>query len=105
MIEIVCIKLEQYCECIGFIFENQKGNKKRALGAKELSIVNKNFYKEVGNKIESTWIDLKKAYNNLEHTYLIQILEKSKIPKIIFNFVIKMHGGWIIRLNKEGKGI
>jgi hypothetical protein len=67
--------------------ENQLGTVRMVQGAKEQALLNININKEYNNTLKTTWIDVKKAFDSVDHTYLIKCLEKYNFPPWILNFL------------------
>lgn len=50
--------------------------------------------KEYGNKLKVTWIDVKKAFDSVEHTYLIECIKKLNFPVWIQTFLCSIISRW-----------
>jgi len=74
--------------------ENQLGTVRMVQGAKEQALLNLAINKEYGNKLKSAWIDVKKAFDSVDHVYLIKCLEKYSFPPWIINFLKCIISKW-----------
>jgi Reverse transcriptase (RNA-dependent DNA polymerase) len=67
--------------------ENHLGTVRMVQGAKEQALLNLAINKEYSNRLKSAWIDLKKAFDSVDHIYLIKCLESCSFPPWILNFL------------------
>jgi hypothetical protein len=74
-------------------------------GAKELAILNKNLNRNYDNKLNTMWIDVKKAFDSIDHVYLMKTLKDLKLPEYVVNFVNKALKEWKIDLIFDRKSI
>ncbi|KAL6120577.1 hypothetical protein NUSPORA_02671 [Nucleospora cyclopteri] len=83
--------------------ENQLGTVRKVQGAKEQALLNLALNKEHGNQLKTAWIDVKKAYDSIDHDYLLQCINKLNFPKWITRFLESIVSKWIIdiRVNKK----
>ncbi|WUR05216.1 uncharacterized protein VNE69_12201 [Vairimorpha necatrix] len=68
-------------ESRGLLAENQLGTVRQVQGAKEQAMVNIAVNKEHGNKLKTMWIDVKKAYDSVDHSYLLTCISKLNLPQ------------------------
>ncbi|TBU11344.1 reverse transcriptase, partial [Hamiltosporidium tvaerminnensis] len=61
------------------------------LGA--LALLNIALNKEYRNNLKATWIDVKKAYDSIDHAYLTQCIENLNLPDRILKFIKKIYRG------------
>ncbi|TBU03735.1 reverse transcriptase, partial [Hamiltosporidium tvaerminnensis] len=71
----------------GLLSENQLGAVRGVQGAKEQALLNIAINKEYGNNLKATWIDVKKAYDSIDHAYLTQCIENLNLPDWILKFI------------------
>lgn len=81
-----CFIMRDYIEQYEIVSENQLGNRRFIEGAKEQVLLNKNIMKS-GKNIKVVWIDLKKAFDSVNHELLIRSVEKLGFPKYIVAIV------------------
>ena len=74
-------------EARGLLAENQLGTVRGVQGAKEQAMLNIALNRAHGNNLRAAWIDVKKAYDSVEHTYLLRCLEKLNLPPWILRFL------------------
>ncbi|TBU10710.1 reverse transcriptase, partial [Hamiltosporidium tvaerminnensis] len=77
----------------GLISKNQLGAVRGVRGAKEQALLNIALNKEYGNNLKATWIDVKKAYDSIDHAYLTQCIENLNLPDWILKFIKKIDRG------------
>ncbi|TBU20518.1 reverse transcriptase [Hamiltosporidium tvaerminnensis] len=71
----------------GLLAENQLGAVRGVQGAKEQALLNIVLNKEYGNNLKATWIDVKKAYDSIDHAFLTQYIENLNLPDWILKFI------------------
>jgi hypothetical protein len=94
--KVINKRLQIFCEMNGILSENQMGTARGSQGAKELALVNKNLSREYNNGLYMTWIDVKKAFDSIEHSYLLSALDKLGIPQFVTKFVKMALNKWHI---------
>lgn len=85
--KIVTDQLAHFVIMNNILSDNQLGTRKGCQGAKELAFLNKNINKEYNHKLFTTWFDIKKAFDSVNHEYLHTCLKKLKIPEWCLKFV------------------
>ena len=68
-------------------------------GAKEQALLNIALNKEYGNNLKATWIDVKKAYDSIDHAYLTQCIENLNLPDWILKFIKVIISKWKIDIS------
>ena len=89
----------------GLLAENQLGTVKMVQGAKEQAMINIAINKAYDNKLKTTWIDVKKAFDSIDHSYLIECIEKLNFPPWIHPFLVSTIKRWKIEIKLENKTI
>ena len=82
------------------------GGKRGVLGTTEQLLANKNIMKEVKSlhrSLITVWIDYKKAFNSVLHSWLIYALKLAKLLLNIINTISNLTGYWYSILNLQGK--
>ncbi|EQB61058.1 hypothetical protein NAPIS_ORF01395 [Vairimorpha apis BRL 01] len=82
----------------GLLAENQMGTVRNVQGAKEQAMVNIAINKEHGNKLKTMWIDVKKAYDSVDHKYLLACVSKLNLPQWIVTFLESIISQWHIEI-------
>ncbi|KAI5148113.1 hypothetical protein ENBRE01_3047, partial [Enteropsectra breve] len=101
----ICTKsLTDVVEKYQLLSENQMGTVRNAQGAKEQGLINKNINK-CNNDLKTMWIDVKKAYDSIDHEYMKTILENLALPSWIKNFIKNLMGKWNIQIIYDNKNI
>ena len=87
--KLVTSLLSELCEVNETISENQLGIRKKCQGAKQQALLNKNLNRSYNNSLYTSWIDIQKAYDSINHKYLIEVLEKLNIPRNLLSFITR----------------
>ena len=95
--------MQQAVEHRNLLSENQLGTVRMVQGAKEQSMINRSIHKAAGNKLKTSWIDVKKAFDSVQHEYLVECIEKLNFSPWIINFLKNTIKQWniSIQLNNE----
>ncbi|TBU12858.1 reverse transcriptase [Hamiltosporidium tvaerminnensis] len=88
----------------GLLAENQLGAVRGVQGAKEQALLNIALNKEYGNNLKATWIDVKKAYDSIDHAYLTQCIENLNLPDWILKFIKVIISKWKIDISRILQG-
>ena len=85
------------------VAENQLGTVRMVQGAKEQALLNIAINKQYKNLLKTAWIDVKKAFDSVDHNYLIKCIESYNFPKWIKDFLKTTISRWLldIRAGKE----
>ncbi|KAF7682552.1 Retrovirus-related Pol polyprotein from type-2 retrotransposable element R2DM [Astathelohania contejeani] len=78
----------------GLLAENQLGTVKRVQGAKLQAIPNLAIYREYGHSLKATWIYVKKAFDSVDHEYLMAYIFKLGLLKWITCFLKEIISKW-----------
>lgn len=60
--------------------ENQMGTVSQVQGAKEQAMLNIALNKAAGSSLKTAWIDVKKAFDSINHKYLLECISKLNFP-------------------------
>ncbi|MDE5978285.1 MAG: reverse transcriptase family protein [Turicibacter sp.] len=88
--KIVASLIGKICDMNNVISTNQMGTRKRCQGAKEQALVNKCLNDANDNKLLTAWIDISKAFDSVNHNYVISCLERLSLPPFIIEFTKRM---------------
>ena len=88
------------------ITNEQAGGKKGTWGTTEQLLINKSILKEVKNSrrnLVTVWLDYRKAFDSIPHSWLLQALKLAKVPGIIINAIKNLTKSWytILSLSSE----
>ena len=75
----------------------QKGCKKGSYGLKEQLLINKILLDNsrfCHRNLSTAWIDYKKAFDSVSHTWILKVLQMYKIPPTIINFLTASMKDW-----------
>jgi hypothetical protein len=101
--KLVTHEIRDFVEINKILSKNQLGTVRDCQGAKEQALLNKCINTFHSNNLSTMWIDVKKAYDSVDHKYLLLCLEKLGIPSWCISFVSHMVNNWKVKLsyNKE----
>lgn len=100
----------EHCENNDILYEQQKGCRKNSQGCKEQltidNVVMSQAYKDKRN-IYTAYIDYRKAFDSIPHSWLAQILKIYKISPVLSRFLLSAMGKWTtsLRLQSESNYI
>lgn len=83
----VTAQLRQLIEVNQVLSRNQFGTRRQCQGAKEMFLTNKALNIGNGFQLKTSWLDLRKAYDHVDHGYLMDIINKINCPSNIAEFV------------------
>ena len=76
------------------IAENQLGTIRNVQGAKEQAMINIALNKKYDNNLKTAWIDVKKAFDSINHRFLSKCIECLKFPKWVEQFIKGIMTKW-----------
>ncbi|KAI5150637.1 hypothetical protein ENBRE01_1615 [Enteropsectra breve] len=85
--KVVSRWLYEFYNINSILSENQMGARSRCQGAKEQAMTNINLNSAHGGKLKACWIDVAKAYDTVNHQFLLECLKKFNVPKTIYKFI------------------
>ena len=86
--------------------DEQKGCCRGSRGTAELLYIDKHILDESktrGKNLAMTWIDYKKAYDMVPHSWVINSLKMYKISDEVINFIDKTKKTWKVKLTAGGR--
>ena len=89
----------------GLLAENQMGTVRRVQGAKEQALLNIAINKQYGNKLHAIWVDVKKAFDSVSHSYLLACLKSLDLPLWILQFLEHTIMQWQIKAVAYGETV
>ncbi|GBE59174.1 reverse transcriptase domain containing protein, putative [Babesia ovata] len=90
--------LQREVEARGLLTPNQLGVARRIQGAKEHVLTNIALNERHGNRLFATWIDVQKAYDNIDHEYLRSVLRHLRFPGWVMHFIESICSRWQTRV-------
>ena len=75
----------------------QKGCRKESYGCKDQLLINKMIIEEVKSKkknLSTAWIDYKKAFDSVPHSWILKTLEMYKVCPTIISFIAQSMSTW-----------
>lgn len=103
-------RINKHIEENNIIAEEQKGCRRGHMGCKEQLIIDSCIHKHATTKnrnLHCSYIDYKKAFDSIPHSWLIQILQIYKINPIIIKFMQNVMQLWktTLQINSNRKNI
>jgi Reverse transcriptase (RNA-dependent DNA polymerase) len=96
-------ELTEYVEAMGILSINQMGTVRGAQGAKEQALFNRAINNQHENELYTAWIDVQKAFDSVDHEYLIALLDHLRIPDTVKRFIKIAIKKWRLNLFHQGK--
>ena len=90
------VKLE--AERRGLLAENQLGAVRGVQGAKEQALLNIAVNKAHANRLKMMWIDVKKAFDSINHGYLLACLKALRLPTWVQQFLESTIARWALQV-------
>ncbi|KAL7634727.1 UNVERIFIED_CONTAM: hypothetical protein RMT77_015104 [Armadillidium vulgare] len=105
---IIASRIYSHIENNNIINEEQKGCIRNSLGTKDQLLINKmileNSWKNQKH-LSMAWIDYKKAYDSVPHSWILEVLKIYKVSEKIVNFIKEGMKQWRVNLKlKHEKG-
>ena len=98
-------KLYQHLERNGMLADEQKGCRKRLRGAKDQLLVDKAILKNCRRRMTNlsmAWIDYKKAYDMVPHSWILKCLEMVRGAKNMITVISNSMANWKMVLTSGG---
>ena len=96
--KIINKRLVKNLKQTNFISNNQGAFCDPTIGSKELLMLDEILMKKINN-LKTCWLDVTKAFDNIDHDYLLAVLRKIKIPSYITNIVSKIYNSIYASIN------
>ncbi len=90
-------KIYEHLETNGLLPEEQKGCRKKSRGTKDQLLIDKAVLKEAKRckrNLSMAWVDYRKAYDLIPHSWLLRILELTKVAGNIGKLIQNSMGLW-----------
>ena len=88
--------------------DEQKGCCKGSRGTAELLYTDQHILNENKTRrknLTMAWIDYKKAYDMVPHSWIINSLKMYKISYVVINFIVKTMKTWRVELTAGGRNL
>lgn len=85
--------------------ENQMGTVRRVQGAKEQALLNIAVNKRYGNDLKTMWIDVRKAFDSVDHRYLLSCIKCLNLPEWIYKFLEHTISQWSLEIMAKGEKV
>ena len=98
--------LIDHVQANNIITPEQAEGKRGVWDTTEQLLVNRNIMKEVKSlrrSLTTVWLDYKKAFDSVPHSWLIYALKLAKVPPDIINAISNLTDCWYTILNLQGK--
>ena len=97
-----------HCEQNEIITIEQAAGKRGSWGCTDQLLINKMVYEEVKTNrrnLATAWLDYKKAFDSVSHTWLIKSLELAKIPTKIIDAIKRLMNKWRTKVYLYGEKV
>uniref|UniRef100_A0A803THT2 Reverse transcriptase domain-containing protein n=1 Tax=Anolis carolinensis TaxID=28377 RepID=A0A803THT2_ANOCA len=94
---IIADRIQDYLEEKNILPDEQKGNKRKSRGTKDQLLIDKMILENCKSRkanLHMTWIDYKKAFDSLPHSWIIKCLDAIGICKTVGTFIENMMEHW-----------
>ena len=105
---VITDRLYSHLEKEAIMTPEQRGGKKDCYGCKDQLVINnailKNYKKRKKN-LSTAWIDCKKAFDSVPHSWILQCLQMFKIHPVLITFIEESMNQWktnMTLVHKEG---
>jgi len=99
-------KIYEHLESNGLLPEEQKGCRKNSRGTKDQLLIDKAVLKQaklMKHSLSMAWVDYRKAYDLVPHSWLLKIMDLSKIAGDIRELIANSMNNWNTDLSCAGK--
>ena len=96
----------EHCEENNIITEEQATRKRGSWGCTDQLLINKMIYDEVTSNrrnLVTVWLDYKKAFDSVPHSWLIRSLEMAKVPEKIILAIRQLMIKWRTKVYLYGE--
>lgn len=104
----IAMKINTHIEHYNIIAEEQKGCRRGHMGCKEQLVIDSTIHKHASSKnrnLHCTYIDYRKAFDSIPHSWLIKILQIYKVNPKLVDFLRNMMSQWktTLQINANNK--
>ncbi|KAG0431763.1 hypothetical protein HPB47_021471, partial [Ixodes persulcatus] len=85
--KVVIVLVTDLCEVNEVISAKQMGTRRGCRAPKQQALFNKVFNQKHNNELFTSWIDIQKANDSVQHDYLAAVLTKLGMPENVIKFV------------------
>lgn len=103
---ILAEKLYGHLLAGGLLMDEQKGCRKRSRGTKDQLLIDKTVLKEAKGMKRSLamgWIDYRKAYDMVPHSWIVEMLNLTKVAENVKTLLIGSMDNWKTMLTSNGE--
>ena len=97
LISVVTERTYNFLDANNILTSEQKGCKKGSYGCKDQLLINKILLensRSCHRNLSTAWIDYRKVFNNVPHTWILKLFQICKISPTIINFLITNMKEW-----------
>ncbi|MEM7298655.1 MAG: reverse transcriptase domain-containing protein [Bacteroidota bacterium] len=105
---IFASKIYDHLHSNGLLPDEQKGCRKGTRGTKDQLLIDKAVLKEAKRKhrcLSMAWIDYRKAYDMIPHTWILEMLDTTKVAGNIGRLVKESMRHWTTELTSNGQSL
>ena len=101
-------KIYEHLESNDLLPDEQKGCRKNSRGTKDQLLIDKAVLKQaklMKHSLSMAWVDYRKAYDLVPHSWLLKIMDLSKIAGNLKELIANSMGNWNTDLSCAGKSL
>lgn len=101
-------QIYKHLESNGLLPEEQKGCRKNSRGTKDQLLIDKAVLKQaklMKHSLSMAWVDYRKAYDLVPHSWLLKMMDLSKIAGNLKDLIANSMGNWNTDLSCAGKSL
>ena len=98
--------LYDFMESSGKLPIEQKGCRRKSRGTKDQLLIDKTVLNDCRKRhtnLGMAWIDYKKAYDMVPHSWILESLELARVAKNVVEFISRSMKGWNVELMSCGE--
>lgn len=103
---IICNKIDEHTTEHNILSEEQKGCRKKSMGCKEQLTIDRVIMKQAETKqrnLATCYIDYRKAFDSIPHSWLLRVLNIYKVDPKIISFLQTLMKSWRTRISIKTK--
>ena len=95
-----------HCNCNNIVTEEQAARKRNSWGCTDKLLINKMVHEEVKENrrnLTTVWLDYKKAFDSVPHSWIVESLKLARVPDKIINAISVLMTKWKTKMHIYGE--